>query len=103
MIFAVVLLVFHLYLLARWEKVRRAGFYLLGCAGLVVIFLGNFFLIGGSSRVGAVGELFYCLGLLPALVGAVGSCFPGELPVITVSPSRRATPSSPSSVSVEKL
>ncbi len=74
----VVLLIFHLYLLVRWEKVKRANMFLIGLAGLLLTFIGNFFMIrGGAPTVAAV---FYCVGALGAFLGAVGACYPGELP-----------------------
>lgn len=73
---AALLLAFHLYLLKHWEKVRRPRFFKLGCVGLVVVFAGNFFLIGGYLPTMIVAEVFYCAGLLAALIGAVGACIP---------------------------
>ncbi len=99
-VFGGILLAFHLVLLLKWEKVRRVSFYMLGCGGLAVMFLGNFFLIGGNSRVMLVAELFHCLGLLAALAGAIGACFPGDLPVMPSAP-RNQRPQGP--VSIEKM
>lgn len=39
----VVLLVFALYLLARWQYVKRPLFYLLGVGGIALAFFGGFF------------------------------------------------------------
>lgn len=83
-IMAAVLMGFYLLLLLRWEKVKRPLAYLFGCAGLVVVLLGNFFLVGSTHTGDSIAMVFYCLGILAAAVGAFGACYPGELPEIRI-------------------
>ena len=74
-----ILLVFYLYLLARWERVKRPMLYLLGAAGLAFGMAGGFFLVSGSTIT--VARVFGVIGTLVAFAGVVGACFGGELPV----------------------
>ena len=77
----IVLLVFYLYLLVRWERVNRPMCFLVGTAGLLLILACAFFGLGSGKVVTALGGVFSTIGLLVAFVGAVGACFGGELPV----------------------
>ena len=92
-----ILLVFHLYLLVRWEKVRRPGWFRVGILGFVVILLVNFFflssewtirtigvVLGGISSEWIIrtGGVLNGIGLILAFIGAVGSCRPEMLPII---------------------
>ena len=92
---AAILLVFFLYLSLHPDKIKRHGYYALGWGGMILIFLGNLFLIRGL-RVTLVAQLFAYIGLLGALIGAAGSCFPGVLPMIEAQP--KAPPDQPPSV-----
>ena len=73
-----VLLVFYLYLLVRFQNVKRPGLFLIGVAGLALVFVANFFLVHHSVAV--VALILTALGALVAFVGAVGACFGGQLP-----------------------
>ncbi len=74
-----IMLIFYLYLLARWQYVKRPILFLLGAAGLVFGMIGGFF---GSGETGAtVARIFGVIGVIVAFVAAVGACFGGELPV----------------------
>ncbi len=75
----IILLVFYLYLLARWERVKRPLCFLFGAAGLLFWLLGQFFGLGGATL--KVAEIFRIIGVLVAFVGVVGACFGGDLPV----------------------
>ena len=77
----VVVLVFYLYLLARWQYVKRPLLYLLGAAGIVFGMCGGFFMFADSAGVKTVGGVFMVIGTIVAFVGAIGACFGGELPV----------------------
>ncbi len=77
-----ILLVFHLYLLVRWEKVRRLGFFRVGVLGFVVILSANFFFLTTDRDILTVGGVLNGIGLILAFIGAVGSCRPEMLPVI---------------------
>jgi hypothetical protein len=71
----VVLLVFYLYLLVRWQYVRLPMFYLIGVAGFV------FAMIGGFIPNATVVSIFSTIGMIVAFVGAVGACFGAKLPL----------------------
>ena len=77
-----ILLVFHLYLLVRWEKVRQPKFFRIGVWGFVLILLANFFFLSIDRDILTVGGVLNCIGLILAFVGAVGSCRPEMLPII---------------------
>lgn len=70
-----ILLVFYLYLLARWQYVKRPWMYLLGAAGIALAILGGFFGAGTATRI------VDTLGALIAFTGVVGACYGGKLPV----------------------
>ena len=91
-----ILLVFLLYLSLHPDKIKRHGYYALGWAGLILIFVGNFFLIGKCGAVMVVAQVLTCVGGLAALLGAAGSCYPGALPMIESQP--KAPPAQPPSV-----
>ncbi len=73
-----ILLVFYLYLLVRFQHVKRPGLFLIGVAGLALAFVSNFFLVHHSVAV--VAHVLFSVSALVAFVGAVGACFGGELP-----------------------
>ncbi len=77
-----ILLVFHLYLLVRWEKVRRPGWFRIGILGFVVILSAIFFFLSTNRDILIVGGVLNSIGLILAFIGAVGSCRPEMLPVI---------------------
>ena len=77
-----ILLVFHLYLLVRWEKVRRPGWFRVGILGFVVILSANFFFLTTDRDILIVGGVLNGIGLILAFIGAVGSCRPEMLPII---------------------
>ena len=78
-----ILLVFYLYLLVRWQHVRRPTFYLIGAGGLGLVFLGQFILFaGGTVKVVAIlARIVDLAGVLAALAGAVGACYGAKLPI----------------------
>lgn len=88
-----ILLVFFLYVSLHPEKIKRPACFVAGWAGLVLIFVGNFFLIGGNPNVAIVCQVLTYIGLLVALGGAAGACFPGALPGIEAT--RKAPPDQP--------
>jgi hypothetical protein len=75
----VVLVVFYLYLLVRWQCVKREMFVLLGLAGLLLGLIGQFFTLGASTMV--VSEILMIIGGIVAFVAAVGACYGGKLPI----------------------
>lgn len=93
-----VLFAFHLYLLVHWDRVKRTKFFLIGLAGLAAMLVGNLFLCLGMSGgvMAGLAALFYSLGLLAALAGAVGACYPERLPWFEDEES--GTPASPKDV-----
>ena len=77
-----ILLVFHLYLLVRWEKVRRPGWFRVGILGFVMMLSANFFFLSIDRDILTVGGVLNGIGLIMAFIGAVGSCRPEMLPII---------------------
>ncbi len=78
-----ILLVFHLYLLVRWEKVRYPQFFRIGIWGFALILLANFFFFFSSERIiRFIGGVLGGIGLILAFIGAVGACRPEMLPII---------------------
>ena len=76
---AMILLVFYVYLLARWQHVKRPSLYLIGVLGLLFGMLGGFF---GMGQTGAtLARIFGTIGCMVAFAAAVGACFGAELPV----------------------
>ena len=72
-----VLLVFYLFLLIRWDYVRRVWLYCTGMLGWGVIWLG--WLLGACELEMAM-RVLNVVGLGIALDGALGSCYAGKLP-----------------------
>ena len=69
----IILLVFYLYGLARWNVVRRPPLFFLGALGLLFALVGLFFTLG-SSPAETVSRVFGIIGLLVAFAMAVLSC-----------------------------
>jgi len=78
----VALLVFYLYLLVRWQHVKRPLCYLIGVVALLAGFFGRFFAIGHSSSVMVVTQVFDCIAAIVAFAAAVGACYGAKLPVV---------------------
>ena len=91
-----ILLVFFLYISLHPDKIRRRLCFVAGWGGIILIFIGSFFLIGRSRSVGIVAQVFTCVGLLVALIGAAGSVFPGALPMVEAAPTPPAQQTPPS-------
>jgi len=70
-----ILLVFYLYLLARWQHVKRPWMYLVGAVGIALAVFARFFGAGTAMRI------LNTLGALIAFKAAVGACYGGKLPV----------------------
>ena len=68
----VILFVFYLYALARWQIVKRPPLFFLGVLGLLFAFVGLFFTLGDSTM--KVAKIFDIIGLLVGFAGAVLSC-----------------------------
>ncbi len=86
----VVLLVFALYLLARWQYVKRPLFYLLGVGGIALAFFGGFF--SGVSAIAV--NIFHTLGALISLAGFVGACYGAQLPINIPGDNQKQPPTS---------
>ncbi|MHC4562566.1 MAG: hypothetical protein ACYS8X_07325 [Planctomycetota bacterium] len=77
-----ILLVFYLYLLVRWDHVRRPVCFLIGAAGLLFALFGHFFAIAGyNSGAAVVTRLFDVIGAMVAFVFAVAACYGAKLPL----------------------
>lgn len=95
-----ILLVFALYLLARWQHVKRPLFYLVGVGGLVFAMLSGFFIgsiVGnitgsGSSGGATVAAVFQTLGSIVALLGFVAACYGAPLPINIPGDNQKQTP-----------
>ena len=72
-----IMMVFYLYLLARWQHVRRPFLYLLGSAGLLVGMMGSFF----SRFLPAFAQIVGTIGVMVSFAAAVGACYGAELPI----------------------
>jgi len=68
-----ILLVFYLYLLARWQHVKRPWMYLVGAVGIALAVFARFFGAGTAMRI------LNTLGALIAFKAAVGACYGGKL------------------------
>ena len=77
---SILLLVFYLYLLVRWQYVKRPSLFLLGSVGILATFVGYFFSLGGSGATYVTYVLGY-IGAIVAFAGAVGACYGATLPV----------------------
>ena len=78
---SVVLLVFCLYLLVRWEKVKRPLFFLIGAGGIAIVLLSTIFAVGDNRAVHTIMAVFTWLGTIIAFVGLGTACYGGKLPV----------------------
>jgi len=78
---SLVLLVFCLYLLVRWEKVKRPLFFLVGAGGLAIVLLSAIFAVNRSNAMRIVTVIFTWLGTIIAFVGLLAACYGGALPV----------------------
>ena len=77
-----ILLVFHLYLLVHWEKVRSPKFFRIGVLGFALILVAIFFFLSSESTIRFICGVLNGIGLILAFIGAVGSCRPEMLPII---------------------
>ena len=75
----IVLLIFYVYLLARWQYVKRPLFYLVGVAGLVFGMISMF--LGSGEYAGVVARFFTAFGVIVAFLAAVGACYGAQLPI----------------------
>ena len=75
-----ILLVFYLFLLVKWENVRRPIFYVIGAGGLLLGLIGMFFDGFRSEWSGIVLSIFNSVGGIVAFLGAVAACYGCELP-----------------------
>ena len=76
----VVLLVFYLYLLVRWERVRRPSMFLIGALALTAGFVGRFFAIGHNTKLQIVLQVLDCIAAIGAFACAVAACCGAALP-----------------------
>jgi len=81
-IFALIMLVFYLFLLARFDLVKRPAFFLIGVLGVATAFAARFFAITGEFNAGifVVVRILDSVGAAAAFLMAVASCFGGKLP-----------------------
>ena len=74
----VILLVFYLYLLVRWQYVKRPLLFLLGSAGVLFALVGGFF---NFEATVSVLKIFHTIGSIVAFAAGVGACYGAALPV----------------------
>lgn len=76
-----VIVIFYLYLLVKWELVRRPGLYLVGIASILLTILMNFFTLGRvEALVSYVHPILCWLLQIASLALAVGAVYRGQLP-----------------------
>jgi len=81
--FSAILLVFYLVLLVKWSWVKRPMFFCTGALGLLLMILGDYFVVGGAVRyegLQIVNRVFDTVGLTVAFVSALLACYPPKLP-----------------------
>ena len=78
---SLVLLVFCLYLLVRWEKVKHPLFFLIGAVGILITLGGAIFSVGHDRDLHTIANVFNWFGTLLALAGFLAACYGGALPV----------------------
>ena len=78
-----VFVIFYLYVLVRWQYVKRPCCFLAGSLGIVAVLAGRFFAVGNDPSCGVVivMRVLNMIGLLVAFAGAVGACYGGKLPI----------------------
>ena len=84
LLFGVILLVFYLYLGVRWQYVKRPWCYMFGAAGLGLIIVAQFFVVGTinpGSGWATTMRVISVLGLLVAFKGAIGAVYGAKIPV----------------------
>ena len=74
---AAILLIFYLYLLVRWQYVRRPWCYLMG-AGCMAVYMIVMLIGLGSQTVMFVLQVIFLTG---AFKGAVVACYGAQIPV----------------------
>ena len=79
---AMIMLIFYLYLLARFDRVKRPAFFLIGALGIATAFAARFFAVGGNPGAGifVVVRVLDSIGGAAAFLMAVAACFGGKLP-----------------------
>jgi len=78
---AVVLLVFYLVMLAKWECVKRPFFLLVGSLGVLLgIFSGLFAGWATAKWASVLIAILSTIGTLVAFVGAFIACYGAKLP-----------------------
>jgi len=82
-----ILLIFYLVMLFKWSGVRRPFFFLIGIVGLLMMFVGDFFVVGGAQEnegLQTVKKVFDTIGALVAFICAFLSCYGAELPKVGI-------------------
>ena len=79
----IVLLVFYLYLLVRWQHVRRVLCYLVGAASLIasLLVVGILAAVQKDGAQMAAGIIASILNVV-TFAAAIGACFGGSLPLV---------------------
>ena len=80
-----VLVAFYLFLVVRWDLVRRQLPYLVGVCAVGVLILSSLFAIGTGGR--AVAIVFTVLAGLTAFAAGIATCCKAKLPIDTQTPS----------------
>ncbi len=80
-----ILLVFYLIMLGKWSCVKRPSLYFIGALGLLAVFAGQFFVVGGAMKnpgLRTVANVFNAVGGIVAFIGLVAACSGAKLPGI---------------------
>jgi len=78
-----ILLIFYLVLLFKWSAVKRPAPYFIGAIGLLLIFVGEFFVVGGAVKnpgLRVVKNVLDAVGSLVAFACAFLACYGASLP-----------------------
>ncbi len=68
------IVLFYLYALIKWDIVKRPPLYFLGVVGLLIAFVGAFFVVGEKGGYPTAQKILEIIGLLVAFVSAVVCC-----------------------------
>jgi len=74
-----VLVVFYLFLAARWDYVRRPLPFVVGVLAVLVVMLAGFFMLGRSTMT--VGRVFMIIGTIVAFAAGIATCANMKMPI----------------------
>ena len=75
-----ILVAFYLFLLVRWQYVKRPFFFTVGVLGIAPVIAARLFSIGSVNALEIVSGILTTVGVLAAFLSAVAACYCGKLP-----------------------